>query len=74
MESIELLNIGQCAEITGLSQSWWRQRVFRREVRFLKVGRRVLIPRSTIDELLRQSVVEPRTRPESSSDRGFSGK
>jgi len=70
----ELLSIGQCAKITGMSQSWWRQRVFRREIRFLKVGARVLIPRSTIDALLRQSVVEPRTRPESSFDRGSSCK
>jgi len=68
MNSTEVVSISQAAEITGMSQSWWRQRIFRREIRFLKVGRRVLIPKDTIEELLSQSVVEPRSKPKGALD------
>ena len=60
---MELLTITEAAKLTRMSSAWWRQRVFRKEIKFLKVGRRVLIPKSTIDELLNQSIVEPKNRP-----------
>ena len=60
MESTELLSVCRASELSGMSQSWWRQRIFRREIRFLKIGSRVLIPKSTVEELLSQSVVEPK--------------
>ena len=59
---MELLTIIEAAELSRMSPAWWRQKVFRKEIRFLKVGRRVLIPRSTIDELLTESIVEPRNQ------------
>ncbi|MGO9566876.1 MAG: helix-turn-helix domain-containing protein [Desulfomonilaceae bacterium] len=71
---MQLLNIQEAAKETRMSPSWWRMMVFKRAIKFLKIGRRVLIPRSTIDELLNQSVVEPRTRPDSTFDRGVSRK
>ena len=62
---MELLTVIEAAQLSRMSAAWWRQRIFRKEIRFLKVGRHVLIPKSTVDELLSQSVVEPRNRPES---------
>jgi excisionase family DNA binding protein len=59
---MELLSIKEAAELTRLSASFWRSKVFKREIKFLKIGSRVLIPRSTIDQLLNQSVVEPTTK------------
>jgi len=60
---MDLFNVKEAAELTRMSQSWWRQRVFRNEVRFLKIGSRVLIPKSTVDDLLEGSIVEARTTP-----------
>jgi excisionase family DNA binding protein len=65
---MELLTVIEAAELSRMSPAWWRQRVFRKEIRFLKVGRRVLIPRSTVDELLTQSIVEPKRRPDRAVD------
>ena len=57
---MDLLTIPEAAEATRLSEAWWRTRVFRKEIKFLKLGRRVFIPRETIDELLEKAVVEPK--------------
>jgi excisionase family DNA binding protein len=57
-----LYTIAESAEQTRMSVAWWRQMVFQRRIRFLKVGRRVLIPESTIRGLLSKSVVEPKDR------------
>jgi excisionase family DNA binding protein len=56
---VDLFSVEEAAKMTGMSSSWWRQRVFRREIKFLKIGSRVLIPRSTIDELINRSIVDP---------------
>ncbi len=64
---MELLTVIEAAQLSRMSAAWWRQRIFRKEVKFLKVGRRVLIPKSTIDELLNQSVVEPKKQPKAGS-------
>jgi excisionase family DNA binding protein len=69
---MELLNVNEAARLTGMSTSWWRMKIFKKEIRFLKLGRRVLIPRSTIDELLTQSIVEPRNQPKPVLDPGES--
>jgi len=42
-----------------MSMAWWRQKVFRKEIKYLKIGGRVFIPESTIVELLKKAVVEP---------------
>jgi excisionase family DNA binding protein len=54
-----LLTLREAAEKTRLSMSWWRARVFRREIRFVKLGRRVLIPEETIARLIQLGTVEP---------------
>ncbi len=60
---MELLTVTECAQISRMSAAWWRQRIFRKEIRFLKVGRRVLIPKDTVEELLTRSIVEPKNKP-----------
>lgn len=57
---MDLLTISEVAQITRMSASWWRQRVFRKEINYLKIGRSVRIPRSTVDEVLRSSHVDAR--------------
>ncbi len=57
---MELLTISEAAKMTRMSASWWRQRVFRKEIDYLKIGRSVRIPRSTVDEVLRSSRVDAR--------------
>jgi len=56
----KLYSIPEAADRSRLSVSWWRQRIFQREIRFVKVGRRVLIPEATINELIEKGVVEPK--------------
>jgi hypothetical protein len=41
------LDINQAARISGMSVSWWRQKVFRKEVPFYKVGRRIVFDAET---------------------------
>ena len=62
LKDMELLTVIEAAQLSRMSAAWWRQRIFRKEIRFLKVGRRVLIPKSTVEELLSQSVVEPKNK------------
>jgi len=59
---MELLTIAEAAQLTRMSSSWWRQKVFRREIDYLKIGRSVKIPKSTVDELLENSQVKARSR------------
>lgn len=59
---MELLTLDEAAKVTRMSLAWWRQKVFRREIKYLKIGRSVRIPRSTVDEVLRSAEVEPRPK------------
>ena len=51
--------VKEAAEKWRMSEAWVRQKIFRKEIRYLKVGRRVFIPEATIREVLEHSVVEP---------------
>jgi excisionase family DNA binding protein len=57
---MELMTIAEVAEASRMSPSWWRQKIFRREINFLKLGRSVRIPKSTLDEILEKSKVQKR--------------
>lgn len=59
---MHLLTVKEAAEQTRMSTSWWRQRVFRKDIRFFKIGRRVFVPQSTVDEIFQRSLVEPGQR------------
>jgi len=54
---MELLTVSEAAIETRMSASWWRQKVFRREIDFLKIGRSVRIPRSTVEQVIENSTV-----------------
>lgn len=60
---MDLLTVREAAEETKMSLGWWRQRIFLKDVRVVKIGRRVFIPRSTIEDIIARSIVDP--RPES---------
>ncbi len=57
---MELLTVSEAARISRMSTAWWRQRVFRKEINYLKIGRSVRIPKSTLDQILRESHVDAR--------------
>ena len=55
-----LFTIKEAAEKSRMSPAWWRMMIFKSKLRYLKVGRRVLIPESTLRNLLESSAVNPR--------------
>ena len=55
----EVYTVREAAEKTKLSIAWWRQQVFQKSVRYIKIGRRVLIPKSTVEALFVDGNVEP---------------
>ena len=57
-----LNTVNETADKLRLSPAWVRQKIFRREIRFLKIGSRVLIPDSTIEDILKKSIVEPQNK------------
>jgi len=56
------LTIREAARELRMSEAWLRQKIFRKEIRHLKIGRRVFILQATLEKLLDDSVVEPRTK------------
>ena len=66
---MELMTVEEAATATRMSKSWWRQQIFSKKIRHLKVGRRVLIPAEVVDKLLAGAVVEP-TSPRQTKGRG----
>jgi hypothetical protein len=65
------VGIEEAARISGMSVSWWRQRVFRKEVPFYKVGRRIVFDAEDIAKVLEccrvEAVGESRVGARSSS-------
>jgi excisionase family DNA binding protein len=54
----KIFTVCEAASQTSMSESWWRQRIHRKEIRYCKIGNRVLIPESTIEDVI--TVIEPR--------------
>jgi hypothetical protein len=54
------LDINEAAKLSGMSVSWWRQRVFRRQVPFYRVGRRIVFDADDIAKVLSPCRVEPK--------------
>ena len=50
----------EAAKKSRMSEAWWSKMIFERKVRYLKIGRRVFIPESTITELFENGIVEPK--------------
>ena len=64
---MQLISVGEAAKQTRTSVGFWRTRIFRKENQFVKLGRRVLIPQKTVDELVRCGLVQPKTAAQEGS-------
>lgn len=53
------LDINEAARISGMSVSWWRQQVLRKQVPFYKVGRRIIFDAGDIARILDRCRVDP---------------
>jgi excisionase family DNA binding protein len=53
----KLLNVEQVAELTGWKPSTIRQKVWRREIDYLKLGRSIRFKLETIERLIEASAV-----------------
>jgi len=56
-----LLSVEEAAKQTRTSVAFWRTRIFRKEIQFVKLGRRVLIPQNTVDDMIQRGLVQPRS-------------
>lgn len=56
---MEFLTVGEAAAKLRMSPAWIRMKIFKKEICFMKIGRRVFIPESTITEIIDQSFVRP---------------
>jgi excisionase family DNA binding protein len=59
-----LLNNNEAADLLGISPYSWRGKVSRREIKFVKLGRRVLFRKEDLLELIEKCTVQPRPRRE----------
>lgn len=59
-----LLSNDEAAELLGISPFSLRGKVSRREVPFVKIGRRVLFRKESLMELIEKCTVQPRPRRE----------
>lgn len=59
-----LLNNQEAAEVLGISPFSLRGKVSRREIKFVKFGRRVLFRKEDLIELIENCTVQPRPRRE----------
>jgi excisionase family DNA binding protein len=57
---MEKLDVKAAAQLSGMSEAWWRKKIFEKEVAYYKVGRRVLVDRDDISKLLDKCRVEPK--------------
>ena len=55
-----LMTVEEAAQLSRMSPSWWRQKVFRREIDYLKIGRNVRIRRSTVEGVLNRAEIKAR--------------
>jgi len=53
------VDINEAARVSGMSVSWWRQKVSRKEVPFYKVGRRIVFDTEDTAKTLDRCRVEP---------------
>lgn len=54
-----LLTVAEVAELLGTTERFPRRLIAERRIRFVRVGRHVRIPESTVREFIAASTVEP---------------
>jgi len=57
---MEFFTVAEAAKQLRMSTAWVRQKIFKKEIRYLKIGRRVFIPRTTVEDIIGGAIVEPR--------------
>jgi excisionase family DNA binding protein len=57
---MSLLKVNEAAARIRMSPSWIRLKIYKKELPHLKIGARVFIEESTLDELLKRARREPR--------------
>jgi len=50
-------SVAEASRLSGMSLSWWRHKISKKEVVYLKVGGRTMIPESALVNIVK--VVEP---------------
>ncbi len=59
---MKLFTVKEFAEIMRLSKPTVRQLIYQKKIEYLRIGRRILIPESTIETILNNCLV-PAQRP-----------
>jgi len=59
---LERYTVKEAAAELRMSQAWIRQQIFSKKILYLKIGRKVFIPQSTIREILQRAIVEPKVQ------------
>lgn len=52
-----LYTVREAVEITRFSESWWRQKIMKKEIEHVKHVRKVLIPAHVIKDMIEQATV-----------------
>ena len=60
----KLLSNDEAAQVLGISPFSLRGKVYRREVPFIKIGRRVLFSPSALQKFIEDNTFQPRNRRE----------
>jgi excisionase family DNA binding protein len=58
-EQRQLLNVGEAATVLGMKESTIRSWILKRRIPFVRMGRRVFLRRTDIEQLIQESVVLP---------------
>ena len=66
VEKNQKISLTEAAQLSGMSLSWWRKKVFRGEVPYYKIGRRVLVDTADLEQIFRQNRIEPSNRAKGS--------
>jgi excisionase family DNA binding protein len=61
MKITGLLNVAQFAELTGWKASTVRQKVWRREIEFVRMGRNIRFKPETVERLIERGTVPARS-------------
>jgi excisionase family DNA binding protein len=56
----KFVDVKTAADQTGMSVAWWRAKIWRRQVPFYRIGRRILISMNDIDKLMAKGRMEPK--------------
>lgn len=57
---MQYFTVEEAANVTRMSESWWRQKISKQEIGHTRIGGRVFIPETVIDKLFEKGYFEPR--------------